>query len=66
MNALQGKILRINADGSIPEDNPFREETSGTYQAIWAKGCRNPFTFAFNKTGDMLINDVGGKFDEIN
>jgi glucose/arabinose dehydrogenase len=41
--------------------------TSGKYQAIWALGCRNPFTFAFSrKTGEMLINDVGGKSEEIN
>lgn len=66
MDALQGKILRLNPDGSIPSDNPFLNETTGKYQAIWAKGCRNPFTFAFSKTGDMLINDVGGKFEEIN
>ena len=66
MDALQGKILRINPDGTIPSDNPFMKETTGKYQAIWAKGCRNPFTFAFNKSGEMLINDVGGKFEEIN
>lgn len=66
MDALQGKILRLNPDGSIPEDNPFLQETTGKYQAIWAKGCRNPFTFAFSSTGDLLINDVGGKFEEIN
>ena len=66
-DALQGKILRINSDGSIPSDNPFLERTSGKYQSIWAIGCRNPFTFAFNRsTGAMLINDVGGKFEEIN
>ena len=66
MDAIQGKILRLNPDGSIPADNPFLGETNGKYQAIWAKGCRNPFTFAFNELGEMLINDVGGKFEEIN
>ncbi len=66
MDALQGKILRLNPDGSIPADNPFIKETTGKYQAIWAKGCRNPFTFAFSKSGEMLINDVGGQFEEIN
>jgi putative heme-binding domain-containing protein len=66
MNALQGKILRLNPDGSIPPDNPFLKETDGKYQAIWAKGCRNPFTFAFSENGDMLINDVGGAFEEVN
>ncbi len=67
LNTFQGKILRINDDGSIPRDNPFRGQTSGKYQAIWAIGCRNPFTFAIEpETGEMLINDVGGKFEEIN
>ncbi|MCA9129333.1 MAG: PQQ-dependent sugar dehydrogenase [Planctomycetales bacterium] len=66
-NALQGKILRINADGSIPRDNPFMGRTNGKYQSIWAIGCRNPFTFAVRKTtGEMFINDVGGKFEEVN
>ncbi len=66
MDALQGKILRLNPDGTIPSDNPFVQETTGKYRAIWAKGCRNPFTFALSKSGDMLINDVGGKLEEIN
>jgi glucose/arabinose dehydrogenase len=42
---LFGKVLRINADGSIP-DNPFNAETTGKYQAIYARGFRNPFSFA--------------------
>ena len=43
-----GKILRINADGSIPADNPFFSQTSGANQSIWALGLRNPFTFSFD------------------
>jgi aldose sugar dehydrogenase len=35
-NSLAGKILRINKDGSIPEDNPFWGS------AIWSLGHRNP------------------------
>jgi glucose/arabinose dehydrogenase len=66
LQTFQGKILRIRADGSIPDDNPFLDKTQGKYQAIWAIGCRNPFTFAINAKGRMLINDVGGKFEEIN
>ena len=67
MKALQGKILCLMEDGSIPPDNPFVDQTEGKYQAIWALGCRNPFTFAIDPTtGRMLINDVGGKFEEIN
>lgn len=64
---LLGKILRLNADGTIPSDNPFVGETQGKYQSIWALGCRNPYTFAFDgETGRMLINDVGGRYEEIN
>jgi glucose/arabinose dehydrogenase len=64
---FQGKVLRIGADGTIPADNPFVDRTSGKYRAIWALGLRNPFTFAVrNATGELWINDVGGKFEEIN
>lgn len=67
MKALQGKILCLMDDGTIPPDNPFVGKTDGKYQAIWALGCRNPFTFAIDhESGRMLINDVGGKFEEIN
>lgn len=55
-----GKILRFNADASIPSDNPFVASTIGLNQAIWAKGLRNPFSFAFQPgTTLMHINDVG-------
>lgn len=65
---LLGKILRINADGSIPTDNPFLTTTTGKNQAIWAMGLRNPYTFAFQPvTKRMFINDVGqSTWEEIN
>ena len=65
---LLGKILRINADGSIPTDNPFYNTAAGNNRAIWALGLRNPFTFAFQPgTGRMFINDVGeSTYEEIN
>jgi glucose/arabinose dehydrogenase len=65
---LLGKMLRLNADGTIPADNPFLASTSGRNQAIWALGLRNPFTFAFHPTGgEMFINDVGqSTWEEIN
>lgn len=57
---LLGKILRINADGTIPTDNPFYNTASGVNRVIWAYGLRNPFTFAFQPgTSRMFINDVG-------
>ncbi len=67
LDTFQGKLLRIHSDGSLPEDNPFYNQADGKYRAIWAYGLRNPFTFAFqSESGDLLINDVGGEFEEIN
>ena len=59
--SLRGKMLRLNADGTIPTDNPFYGTASGANRAIWALGLRNPFTFALNPGGvpAMMINDVG-------
>jgi glucose/arabinose dehydrogenase len=63
-----GKMLRFNADGTIPLDNPFLAQTTGVNRSIWARGLRNPFTFAIEPgTGRMHINDVGAEaWEEIN
>ncbi len=60
LDTLQGKLLRLNPDGSMPADNPFVATAKGKYRAIWALGLRNPFTFAVQGvTGRIYINDVG-------
>jgi Glucose / Sorbosone dehydrogenase/PQQ-like domain len=57
---LLGKMLRLDADGGIPADNPFFTTAAGKNRAIWALGLRNPFTFSFHRvSGRMFINDVG-------
>ena len=68
MTNLWGKILRLNADGSIPADNPFYNTNTGNNRAIWAYGLRNAFTFAFQPgTGLMYLSEVGNdSFEEIN
>jgi glucose/arabinose dehydrogenase len=68
LNNLLGKMLRLNADSTIPSDNPFFTTATGNNRAIWALGLRNPFTFAFQPgTGRMFINDVGqNSWEEIN
>jgi glucose/arabinose dehydrogenase len=67
LDTFLGKILRINKDGTIPEDNPFCSETEGKYRAIYALGCRNVFCFAVRPgTGQLYLNDVGGATEEIN
>lgn len=67
LTTVLGKMLRLNADGTIPDDNPFFDETTGQNQAIWARGLRNPYTFAVRSDGRIHINDVGqSAFEEVN
>jgi glucose/arabinose dehydrogenase len=67
MDTLLGKVIRINADGTIPEDNPFYESATGDNRAIYALGFRNPFSFAVSPSGVIHVNDVGEtSFEEIN
>ena len=50
---LAGKILRVNIDGSIPDDNPFPGE------ATWILGIRNTQGFDWRHDDKMLITDHG-------
>jgi glucose/arabinose dehydrogenase/mono/diheme cytochrome c family protein len=68
LESLQGKILRLNPDGTIPGDNPFFAQTSGKYRSIWALGLRNPYGLAVEPgTGRLFETDVGdAAFEEVN
>ena len=37
-----GKVVRINPDGSIPDDNPFAKKQGGTLPDVYTLGNRNP------------------------
>lgn len=67
---LLGKMLRINKNGSIPIDNPYYNSSAvvGKNKAIWARGLRNPYSFAVQRGTDRIyINDVGAQtWEEIN
>ena len=67
MESIHGKLLRLNPDGTIPEDNPFFKTATDKYRAIYALGLRNPFGLAVQPgTGRMVIADVGQElFEEI-
>ena len=54
----RGKVLRYNADGSIPVDNPF-----GANNPVWAYGLRNPFGIAFSASGQLAITSNGPSGD---
>jgi glucose/arabinose dehydrogenase len=67
MDSLLGKIVRINADGTIPTDNPFvgRE---GARPEIWSLGHRNVQAAALHPaTGELWEVEHGTRGgDEIN
>jgi aldose sugar dehydrogenase len=59
-NSLAGKILRINDDGTIPNDNPFGN-------AVYSYGHRNPQGLAFDSNGNLWSTEHGQRGnDEIN
>ena len=53
LNSVAGKILRINSDGTIPEDNPFPDSP------IYSYGHRNPQGLDWNKSGILLATEHG-------
>ena len=61
INSLAGKILRINKDGSIPEDNPF-----GNY--VYSYGHRNPQGLVWHPITNKLYASEHGptRNDELN
>ena len=58
LDTVSGKLLRINADGSIPTDNPFYTQTTGNNRAIWALGLRNPYCSGWIKSIDLTTKAV--------
>lgn len=60
-DSLAGKILRMNDDGTIPEDNPYPDSL------VYASGFRNPQGMTWDASGNMIVSDLGPtKNDEIN
>ncbi|GAA2184578.1 PQQ-dependent sugar dehydrogenase [Micromonospora lupini] len=59
-STLEGKVLRLNPDGSVPSDNPF-----GNY--VWSYGHRNPQGLAFDSQGRLWEQEFGNSImDETN
>jgi len=54
-----GKVVRINSDGSVPQDNPFVGQ-KGALPEIWSYGHRNPQGAAIHpETGKLWENEFG-------
>ncbi|MBM0231831.1 PQQ-dependent sugar dehydrogenase [Micromonospora sp. STR1_7] len=59
-SSLEGKVLRLNPDGTVPADNPF-----GNY--VWSYGHRNPQGLAFDSQGRLWEQEFGNSvMDETN
>ncbi len=64
MDSLAGKTLRLNGDGTIPEDNPFIK-TPGARPEIWTLGNRNAQGLAWQPgTGLLFETEHGPSFFE--
>jgi aldose sugar dehydrogenase len=63
----QGKILRLNEDGTVPNDNPFVGR-AGALPEIWSMGHRNPQGLYFDRaTGTLWETEHGPQGgDELN
>lgn len=59
-NSINGKILRINLDGSIPSDNPSPSSP------VWSKGHRNPQGMVYANDKLYVTSHGDGTDDEIN
>lgn len=61
INSLSGKILRMNKDGSVPADNPYKNY-------VYTLGNRDPQGLAWNPNNGILYESEHGDIqnDEIN
>lgn len=61
IHSLAGKILRIELDGTVPADNPFKNSF------VYSYGHRNPQGLAWDDNGNLYSSEHGqAAHDEIN
>lgn len=66
LNSHLGKIIRINQDGSVPDDNPFTKQ-AGARPETWTLGHRNIQSATFDDRGRLWTVEHGAKGgDELN
>ncbi|HZX02858.1 PQQ-dependent sugar dehydrogenase [Kribbella sp.] len=65
-NSLNGKMLRMNPDGTPPADNPFYS-SGGNARYVWSWGHRNPQGLAWDSRGQLWASEFGeNSQDELN
>lgn len=61
-----GTVIRINRDGTVPDDNPFVGKP-GLQPEIWSYGHRNPQGAALDRQGRLWVVEHGARGgDEVN
>jgi glucose/arabinose dehydrogenase len=74
LDSINGKTLRLNDDGSIPQDNPFINQKN-VRPEIWSYGHRNPQGLAWQPGSGLMFQTEhgpsgfegkGGGADEVN
>jgi len=66
MDSNLGKMIRLNADGSVPEGNPFTDQGEVAAQ-VWSLGHRNILGMAFDADGRLWVHEMGPEGgDELN
>ncbi len=58
LGSLNGKILRMNLDGTVPEDNPFPGSL------VWSLGHRNPQGLVISPGGMIYSSEHGPSSDD--
>ena len=66
MESALGKIIRLNPDGSVPDDNPYQDQGE-LAKSFWSVGHRNMLGIAFDGDGRLWAHEMGPRGgDEIN
>lgn len=72
MSVNLGKVIRLNPDGSVPNDNPFANTTNATQDnaiaaQFWSIGHRNILGMTFDDSGRLWAHEMGPRGgDEFN
>jgi glucose/arabinose dehydrogenase len=61
-----GKVIRLNDDGSVPDDNPWQDQ-GDLAKTFWSTGHRNLLGITFDNDGRLWTHEMGPRHgDEMN